>query len=156
MDRLIGQALLQPLLDPTFSEHSYGVSSQKAYVQSDRRIVVDVDLEKFFDRVNHDIFIDRLKKRIDYAEVIRLIRAYLNSGIMSDSVVAEQYQGTPQGRPLSLLLVNVLLDEVDKVLEKQGHCFVRYADDWNVYVRSRRAGDGAVAAMLCQAAAQSQ
>ncbi|WP_369683400.1 reverse transcriptase domain-containing protein [Nitrosomonas communis] len=138
MDRLISQALLQQLLDPTFSEHSYGVSSQKAYVQSGRRIVVDVDLEKFFDRVNHDILIDRLKKRIDDAEVIRLIRAYLNSGIMSDGVVAERYQGTPQGRPLSLLLANVLPDEVDKVLEKQGHCFVRYADDCNVYVRLRR------------------
>jgi group II intron reverse transcriptase/maturase len=153
-DRLIQQALLQvlqPLLDPTFSEHSYGfrpgrrahdaIRAAQAYVQSGRRMVVDVDLEKFFDRVNHDILIDRLKKRLDDAGVIQLIRTYLNSGIMSDGVVVERYQGTPQGGPLSPLLANVLLDEVDKVLEKHGHCFVRYADDSNVYVRSRRAGE---------------
>ncbi len=94
-----------------------------------------------FDRVNHDILIDRLRKRIDDAGVIRLIRAYLNSGIMSDGVVVERYQGTPQGGPLSPLLANVLLDEVDRVLEKHGHCFARYADDCNVYVRSRKAGE---------------
>ena len=152
-DRLIQQALLQvlqPILDPTFSEHSYGfrpgrraqdaVLAEQAYVQSGRRVVVDVDLEKFFDRVNHDILIDRLSKRIGDAGVIRLIRAYLNSGIMSGGVVQERYQGTPQGGPLSPLLANVLLDEVDKELERRGHCFVRYADDANVYVRSRRAG----------------
>jgi group II intron reverse transcriptase/maturase len=103
--------------------------------------VVDVDLEKFFDRVNHDILINRLQKRIGDTGVIRLIRAYLNSGIMSDGVVQERYQGTPQGGPLSPLLANVLLDEVDKELERRGHCFVRYADDCNVYVRSRRAGE---------------
>lgn len=153
-DRLIQQALLQvlqPILDPTFSEHSYGfrpgrrahdaVLAAQAHVQSGRRIVVDVDLEKFFDRVNHDILIDRLSRRIGNAGVIRLIRAYLNSGIMSDGVVQERYQGTPQGGPLSPLLANVLLDEVDKELERRGHCFVRYADDANVYVRSRRAGE---------------
>jgi RNA-directed DNA polymerase len=153
-DRLIQQALLQglqPMLDPTFSEHSYGfrpgrrahdaILAAQGYVQSGRRIVVDVDLEKFFDRVNHDILIDRLRKRIDDAGIIRLIRAYLNSGIMSDGVVLERYQGTPQGGPLSPLLANVLLDEVDKVLEKHGHCFARYADDCNVYVRSRKAGE---------------
>jgi group II intron reverse transcriptase/maturase len=153
-DRLIQQALLQvlqPILDPTFSEHSYGfrpgrrardaVLAAQAYVRSGRRIVVDVDLEKFFDRVNHDILIDRLRRRIPEAGVIRLIRAYLNSGIMSDGVVQERYQGTPQGGPLSPLLANVLLDEVDKELERRGHCFARYADDCNVYVRSRRAGE---------------
>jgi group II intron reverse transcriptase/maturase len=107
--------------------------------------VVDVDLEKFFDRVNHDILIDRLQKRIPEAGVIRLIRAYLNSGIMSDGVVLERYQGTPQGGPLSPLLANVLLDEVDKELERRGHCFARYADDCNVYVRSRKAGDRVMA-----------
>ena len=157
-DRLIQQALLQvlqPILDPTFSEHSYGfrpgrraqgaVLAAQAYVQSGRRVVVDVDLEKFFDRVNHDILIDRLNKRIGDAGVIRLIRAYLNSGIMSDGVVQERYQGTPQGGPLSPLLANVLLDEVDKALERRGHCFVRYADDANVYVRSRRAGERVMA-----------
>ena len=153
-DRLIQQALLQvvqPILDPTFSEYSYGfrpgrrahdaVLVAQSYVQSGRRVVVDVDLEKFFDRVNHDILIDRLQKRIGDAGVIWLIRAYLNSGIMSDGVVQERRQGTPQGGPLSPLLANVLLDEVDKELERRGHYFVRYADDANVYVRSRRAGE---------------
>ncbi len=157
-DRLIQQALLQvlqPILDPTFSEHSYGfrpgrrahdaVLAAQSYIQSGRRVVADVDLEKFFDRVNHDILIDRLRKRIDDAGIIRLIRAYLNSGIMSDGVVQERYQGTPQGGPLSPLLANVLLDEVDKELERRGHCFARYADDYNVYVRSRRAGERAMA-----------
>ena len=157
-DRLIQQALLQvlqPILDPTFSEHSYGfrpgrrahdaVLAAQAYVESGRRVVVDVDLEKFFDRVNHDILIDRLSKRIEDAGVIRLIRAYLDSGIMSDGVVEQRYQGTPQGGPLSPLLANVLLDEVDKELERRGHCFVRYADDANVYVRSRRTGERVMA-----------
>ena len=152
-DRLIQQALLQvlqPLLDPSFSQHSYGfrpgrrahdaVLSAQAYVQSGRRIVVDVDLEKFFDRVNHDILIDRLGKRIGEACIIGLIRAYLNSGIMMDGVVQDRAMGTPQGGPLSPLLANVLLDEVDKELERRGHCFVRYADDANVYVRSKKAG----------------
>lgn len=153
-DRVIQQALLQvlqPLLDPTFSEHSYGfrpgrrahdaVLAAQSYVQSGRRIVVDVDLEKFFDRVNHDILIDRLRKRIPDIGVIRLIRAYLNSGIMDGGVAIERHEGTPQGGPLSPLLANVLLDEVDKELERRGHGFVRYADDCNVYVRSRRAGE---------------
>ena len=157
-DRLIQQALLQvlqPILDPTFSEHSYGfrpgrrahdaVLAAQSYVQSGRRIVVDVDLEKFFDRVNHDILIDRLQKRIGDAGVIRLIRAYLNSGIMQDGVVVERHQGTPQGGPLSPLLANVMLDEVDKELERRGHRFARYADDCNVYVRSRRAGERVMA-----------
>jgi RNA-directed DNA polymerase len=157
-DRLIQQALLQvlqPILDPTFSEHSYGfrlgrrahdaVLTAQSYVQSGRRIVVDVDLEKFFDRVNHDILIDRLQKRISDAGVIRLIRAYLNSGIMSNGVVQERYQGTPQGGPLSPLLANVLLDEVDKELERRGHCFARYADDCNVYVCSQKAGERVMA-----------
>ena len=103
--------------------------------------MVDVDLEKFFDRVNHDILIDRLRKRIPDAGVLRLIRAYLNSGIMDGGVVIERHEGTPQGGPLSPLLANVLLDEVDKELERRGHCFSRYADDCNVYVRSRKAGE---------------
>src|SRR6202049_1502671 len=153
-DRLIQQALLQvlqPILDPTFSEHSYGfrpgrrahdaVLAAQSYVQTGRRVGGDVDLEKFFDRGNHDILIDRLQKRIGDAEVIRLIRAYLNSGIMDDGVVQQRHQGTPQGGPLSPLLANVLLDEVDRELARRGHCFVRYADDANVYVRSRRAGE---------------
>lgn len=157
-DRLIQQALLQvlqPMLDPTFSEHSYGfrpgrraqdaVLAAQAYVQSGRRVVVDVDLSKFFDRVNHDILIDRLRKRIDDAGVIRLIRAYLNSGIMDHGVVQSRHEGTPQGGPLSPLLANVMLDEVDKELERRGHCFARYADDANVYVRSKNAGERVMA-----------
>ena len=157
-DRLIQQALLQvlqPILDPTFSEYSYGfrpgrsahdaVLAAQSYVQSGRRIVVDVDLEKFFDRVNHDILIDRLQKRIGDAGITRLIRAYLNSGIMMDGVVHDRMMGTPQGGPLSPLLANALLDEVDKELERRGHCFVRYADDANVYVRSRKAGERVMA-----------
>jgi len=157
-DRLIQQALLQvlqPMLDPTLIEHSYGfrpgrraydaILAAQTYVQSGRKIVVDVDLEKFFDRVNHDILIDRLRKRIDDTGIIRLTRVYLNSGIMSDGVVLERYQGTPQGGPLSPLLANVMLDEVDKVLEKHGHCFARYAEDCNVYVRSTKAGERVMA-----------
>ncbi len=153
LDRLIQQALLQvlqPLIDPTFSEHSHGfrpgrratdaVKAARAYVQSGKRVVVDVDLAKFFDRVNHDILIDRLKRRIDDAGVIRLIRAYLNAGIMDGGVVSERHMGTPQGGPLSPLLANVLLDEVDKALEARGYGFARYADDCNVYVGSIKAG----------------
>jgi RNA-directed DNA polymerase len=154
LDRLIQQALLQvlqPLIDPTFSQHSHGfrpgrrahdaVKAARAYVQSGKRVVVDVDLAKFFDRVNHDILIDRLKRRIDDAAVLRLIRAYLNAGIMDGGVVMERQQGTPQGGPLSPLLANVLLDEVDKALEARGYSFARYADDCNVYVGSKKAGE---------------
>lgn len=153
-DRLIQQAMLQvlqPLLDPTFSQHSYGfrpgrsaqdaVLAAQSYVQQGRRIVVDVDLEKFFDRVHHDILMDRLRKRVADGGIVRLVRAYLTSGIMDGGVLMERSEGTPQGGPLSPLLANVLLDEVDKELERRGHCFVRYADDANVYVRSRRAGE---------------
>ncbi len=157
-DRLIQQALLQvlqPLIDPTFSKHSHGfrpgrrahdaVKAARSYVQSGKRVVVDVDLEKFFDRVNHDILIERLRKRIDDAGVIRLIRAYLNAGIMAGGVVMERQKGTPQGGPLSPLLANVLLDEVDKALEARGYSFARYADDCNVYVGSMKAGERVMA-----------
>jgi len=157
-DRLIQQALLQvlqPLIDPTFSEHSHGfrpgrrahdaVKAARAYVQSGKRVVVDVDLAKFFDRVNHDILIDRLRKRIDDAGLIRLIRAYLNAGIMDGGVVVDRHLGTPQGGPLSPLLANVLLDEVDKALEARSYCFARYADDCNVYVGSKKAGERVMA-----------
>ncbi|VVP61346.1 group II intron reverse transcriptase/maturase [Pseudomonas fluorescens] len=152
-DRLIQQALLQvlqPLIDPTFSEYSYGfrpgrcaqdaVSAARRYVSSGRKVVVDVDLEKFFDRVDHDILIDRLGKRIADRAVIRLIRAYLDAGTQINGVVEKSRCGAPQGGPLSPLLANVLLDEVDRELERRGHCFVRYADDANVYVRSKKAG----------------
>jgi len=157
-DRLIQQALLQvlqPLIDPTFSEHSHGfrpgrrardaVLSAQQHVQDGYRIVVDVDLSKFFDRVNHDILIDRLSKRVNDTGVIRLVRAYLNAGIMDGGVVVERAEGTPQGGPLSPLLANVLLDEVDRELERLGHRFARYADDCNVYVRSLKAGERVMA-----------
>ncbi len=153
-DRLIQQALLQvlqPKIDPTFSEHSYGfrpgrrahdaVLAARRYVQDGYRVVVDVDLEKFFDRVNHDILMERLSRRIDDKAVLRLIRRYLVAGIMDGGVVMPRYEGTPQGGPLSPLLANVLLDEVDRALETRGHRFARYADDCNVYVRSRQAGE---------------
>ena len=160
VDRLIQQALLQvlqPLIDPTFSEHSHGFRPGRSahgalleaqrYVQAGYRTVVDVDLEKFFDRVNHDILMDRLAKRIADKPVLRLIRRYLQAGILAHGVHSERIEGTPQGGPLSPLLANVLLDEVDRELERRGHRFVRYADDCNVYVRSRRAGERVLQAL---------
>ncbi|HYS20162.1 MAG TPA: group II intron reverse transcriptase/maturase [Gemmatimonadales bacterium] len=154
LDRFIQQAVLQvlqPQIDPTFSEHSYGfrpgrrahdaVCQAQRYLQAGRRWVVDIDLEKFFDRVNHDLLMGRLAKRIADARVLKLIRRYLEAGVMYQGVVQERHEGTPQGGPLSPLLANVLLDEVDKELERRGQCFVRYADDCNVYVRSKRAGE---------------
>jgi group II intron reverse transcriptase/maturase len=162
-DRLIQQALLQvlqPLLDPTFSEHSYGfrpgrcaqdaVLAAQRHVSSGCRVVVDVDLEKFFDRVDHDILIDRLRKRIADRAVIRLIRAFLDAGTLIEGVVKRSRCGAPQGGPLSPLLANVLLDEVDRELEHRGHCFVRYADDANVYVRSHKAGQRVMALLKRQ------
>jgi len=153
-DRLIQQALLQvlqPRIDPAFSEHSYGfrpgrrahdaVLQAQRYVQNGHRVVVDVDLEKFFDRVNHDVLMHRLSKRIKDRAVLRLIRRYLEAGVMHNGVAMECHEGTPQGGPLSPLLANVLLDEVDWELERRGHRFVRYADDCNVYVRSQKAGE---------------
>lgn len=153
LDRFIQQALLQvlqPGFDASFSEHSYGfrpkrsahdaVKAAKRCVEGGRRIVVDVDLEQFFDRVNHDVLMGKLAKRIRDRRVLGLIRRYLEAGVMAEGVVMEREEGTPQGGPLSPLLANVLLDEVDKELEKRGHAFVRYADDCNVYVRSQRAG----------------
>jgi len=154
VDRFIQQAILQvlgPRFDPTFSQHSYGfrpgrsahdaVVQAQRYVNEGRRFVVDVDLEKFFDRVNHDVLMGRLAKRIEDKRVLGLIRRYLEAGVMANGVATERHEGTPQGGPLSPLLANVLLDEVDKELEQRGHAFVRYADDCNVYVRSRRAGE---------------
>jgi len=153
LDRFIQQALLQvlqPIFDPTFSQHSYGfrpgrsaheaIREAQRYVQEGRRIVVDVDLEKFFDRVNHDVLMGRLAKKIDDRRVLGLIRRYLNAGVLANGLTTERHEGTPQGGPLSPLLANVLLDEVDKELERRGHAFVRYADDCNVYVRSQCAG----------------
>jgi group II intron reverse transcriptase/maturase len=158
LDRFIQQALLQvlqPIFDPEFSEYSYGfrpkrrahdaVVQAQRYVQEGRRIVVDVDLEQFFDRVNHDVLMGKLAKRIGDRHVLRLIRRYLEAGILAEGIASERHEGTPQGGPLSPLLANVLLDEVDKELEKRGHAFVRYADDSNVYVRSKRAGERVMA-----------
>ena len=158
LDRLIQQAVLQvlqPILDPTFSRHSYGfrpgrsaheaVLAAQSYVQSGRRIVVDVDLEKFFDRVDHDILIDRLRRKVSDPDVIRLVRGFLNADTVDGDLVIRRDRGTPQGGPLSPLLANVLLDEVDKELERRGHAFCRYADDCNVYVKSRRAGERVMA-----------
>jgi RNA-directed DNA polymerase len=160
VDRLIQQALLQvlqPLIDPTFSEHSHGfrpgrsahdaVMKAQQYAQAGYGFVVDVDLEKFFDRVNHDILMDRLAKRIADKRVLRLIRRYLQAGILVHGVHSERFEGTPQGGPLSPLLANVLLDEVDRELERRGHKFVRDADDCNVYVRSQRAGERVLQAL---------
>ena len=154
VDRFIQQAILQvlgPQFDPTFSQYSYGfrpgrsahdaVVQAQRYVNEGRRIVVDVDLEKFFDRVNHDVLMGRLAKRIEDRRLLGLIRRYLEAGMLANGVAMERHEGTPQGGPLSPLLANVLLDEVDQELEKRGHAFVRYADDCNVYLRSRRAGE---------------
>jgi group II intron reverse transcriptase/maturase len=154
VDRFIQQALLQvlqPMFDPGFSKHSHGfrpghrahdaIVEAQGYIQGGRRWVVDVDLEQFFDRVNHDVLMGRLAKRIGDRRMLGLIRRYLGAGVLVHGVATERHEGTPQGGPLSPLLANVLLDEVDKELEKRGHAFVRYADDCNVYVRSRRAGE---------------
>ena len=158
VDRFIQQALLQvlqPIFDPTFSPFSFGfrpgrsahqaVLLAQRYVQEGRGIVVDVDLEKFFDRVNHDVLMGRLEKRLDDKRVLVLIRRFLEAGVMTHGVVMERHMGTPQGGPLSPLLANFLLDEVDKELEQRGHTFVRYADDCNVYVGSKRAGERVMA-----------
>jgi len=154
LDRFIQQAVLQvlqPAIDPTFSPFSYGfrpgrsahdaVCQAQRYVQEDRHWVVDVDLAQFFDRVNHDILMGKVAKRIADPRVLTLIRRYLETGVLASGVVMERHEGTPQGGPLSPLLANVLLDGVDQELERRGLAFVRYADDCNVYVESRRAAD---------------
>ena len=154
LDRFIQQAVLQILQaywDHTFSEHSYGfrpgrsahqaVTKAQQYIGKGRRWTVDIDLEKFFDRVNHDRLMARLAQRIGDKAMLKLIRAYLNAGVMEYGLVSQRTEGTPQGGPLSPFLSNVVLDELDRELERRGHCFVRYADDFNIYVHSRRAGE---------------
>jgi len=153
VDRFIQQAVLQVLQerwDPTFSEYSYGfrpgrsahqaVEKAQEYIQQGYDWVVDLDLEKFFDRVNHDVLMSRVARRISDKRMLKLIRSFLNSGVMENGLVGPTDEGTPQGGPLSPLLSNLLLDELDHELERRGHRFVRYADDCNIYVKSERAG----------------
>ena len=160
VDRLIQQALQQqltPIFDPLFSDYSYGfrpgrsthqaIEMARAHVTAGHRWCVELDLEKFFDRVNHDILMACIERRIKDKCVLRLIRRYLEAGIMSGGVVSPRQEGTPQGGPLSPLLSNILLDELDRELERRGHRFVRYADDANIYVRSPRAGERVLASI---------
>jgi group II intron reverse transcriptase/maturase len=154
VDRFLQQAIAQvltPLFESIFSPHSYGfrpgrsahdaVKQAQEYVQAGYEWVVDIDLEKFFDRVNHDMLMARVARVVKDKRVLKLIRAYLNSGVMVEGVVLDTEEGTPQGGPLSPLLSNIMLDDLDKELEQRGHKFVRYADDCNIYVRTQRAGE---------------
>lgn len=154
LDRFIQQAIhqtLSPIWEPVFSAHSYGfrpgrsaqqaIKAAQSHVRSGKRWVVDLDLEKFFDRVNHDALMARVARRVRDERMLRLIRRYLESGIMLGGLVEQRVEGTPQGGPLSPLLSNILLDDLDQELEKRGHRFCRYADDCNLYVGSRRAGE---------------
>ena len=154
LDRLLQQAIAQvmtPMFEPRFSSHSYGfrpgrsahdaVKRAQEYIGGGYGWVVDIDLEKFFDRVNHDMLMARVARVVKDKRVLKLIRAYLNSGVMVNGVVMETEEGTPQGGPLSPLLSNIMLDDLDRELEKRGHKFVRYADDCNIYVRTPRAGE---------------
>ncbi|SYX82762.1 group II intron reverse transcriptase/maturase [Paenibacillus alvei] len=154
MDRFIQQALMQvmtPIIDPSFSPHSYGfrprkrahdaVKQAQAYIQEGYRFVVDMDLEKFFDRVNHDILMARVARKVTDKRILKLIRAYLKAGVMVEGMRHETVEGTPQGGPLSPLLANILLDDLDQELTKRGLRYVRYADDCNIFVGSKRAGE---------------
>jgi RNA-directed DNA polymerase len=158
LDRLIQQAVMQVLQadwDRTFSEASFGfrprrsahqaVERAQAYIASGHAVVVDIDLEKFFDRVNHDILMGLVAKRVTDKHLLKLIRGFLNAGVMEEGLVSPTEEGTPQGGPLSPLLSNLMLDVLDKELEKRGHRFVRYADDCNIYVRSQKAGERVMA-----------
>jgi RNA-directed DNA polymerase len=162
LDRMIQQAILQvltPIFDPHFSSSSYGyrpgrcgqdaVRAAQGYVEAGYRFVVDLDLEKFFDRVNHDVLMARVARRVKDKRLLRLLRRYLKSGVMVGGVIQEREEGTPQGGPLSPLLSNVLLDDLDKELERRGHRFCRYADDCNIYVRSKAAGERVMESISC-------
>lgn len=154
LDRMIQQAILQvltPIFDPQFSKSSYGfrpgrgchdaLKAARGHVEAGYRWVVDVDLEKFFDRVNHDVLMARVARRVKEKRLLWLLRRYLTSGVMIEGVIQPREEGTPQGSPLSPLLSNILLDELDKELERRGHRFCRYADDCNIYVKSKAAGE---------------
>ena len=158
LDRFIQQAVMQVLQadwDGTFSETSFGfrpgrsahqaVKQAQAYIASGYAVVVDIDLEKFFDRVNHDVLMGLVAKRVADKRILKLIRSFLTAGVLEGGLVSPTEEGTPQGGPLSPLLSNLMLDELDKELEKRGHRFVRYADDCNIYVRSQRAGERVMA-----------
>ena len=158
VDRLIQQGLnqvLQGLFEPGFSESSYGfrrgrsahqaVRAAQEHIRSGRKWVVDIDLEKFFDRVNHDILMSRVAGKVEDSRVLKLIRRYLQAGMMQGGVVTARLEGTPQGGPLSPLLSNILLNDLDRELECRGHAFCRYADDCNIYVRSERSGQRVMA-----------
>jgi len=160
LDRLIQQAMhqvLMPLFDPGFSGSSFGfrpgrsaqqaVLTARSHMAAGRRWVVDIDLEKFFDRVNHDVLMARVARQVADKRVLRLIRRYLQAGLLLDGLATARREGTPQGGPLSPLLSNILLDDLDKELERRGHAFCRYADDCNIYVRSRRAGERLMAGL---------
>lgn len=160
VDRLVQQAILQvldPEWDGTFSESSYGfrrgrsahdaLRAAQGYVAEGRTIVVDLDLDKFFDRVNHDVLMGRVARRVADKRVLRIIRRFLEAGIMKQGVCVSRHEGTPQGGPLSPLLSNLLLDELDKELERRGHRFCRYADDVNIYVKSKAAGERVMASV---------
>jgi len=160
LDRLIQQAVQQvmtPVFDPDFSETSFGfrpgrsahhaLLKAKEYMAAGKRWVVDMDLEKFFDEVNHDILMSRIARKVEDKRVLRLIRRYLQSGIMTGGLVSQPVKGTPQGGPLSPLLSNIVLDDMDKELDRRGHCYCRYADDANIYVGSRCAGERLLASM---------
>ena len=160
LDRFIQQAVLQvlqPEIDPTFSPHSYGfrpgrsahqaVAAAQAHLASGYRWVVDLDLEKFFDRVNHDLLMGRLAQYVRDTRVLKLVRAFLNAGVVEKGLVSVTEEGTPQGGPLSPVLSNIVLHALDSELERRGHRFVRYADDCNVYVRSERAGQRVMASL---------
>ena len=160
LDRMIQQALhqvLQPIFDPTFANESYGfrpgrsaldaVESARSHIRAGHRWMVDLDLDSFFDRVNHDVLMARVARRVKDQRVLRLIRRYLQAGVLEGGLVSPRREGTPQGGPLSPLLSNILLDELDRELQRRGHRFVRYADDCNVYVRSKAAGERVMASL---------